>query len=81
MGAALLVAEDDLLWIAQLAVAREHRGRGLARALLVESFGRGRRAGCARAGLDTDARTGARGLYERVGMRIVRTETVYTLPL
>ena len=81
VGAALLTAEDGLLWVAQLAVAREHRGRGLARALLAEAFARGRAAGCTRARLDTDARTGARGLYERVGMRVTRTETVYTLRL
>ena len=80
-GAALLVPDGDLLWVAQLAVAREHRGRGLARALLVASFEAGRRAGCTRAGLDTDSRTGARGLYERVGMQVVRTDTVYTMPL
>ena len=61
--------------------ARAPRARPRPRAARRSRFGRGRRAGCARAGLDTDARTGARGLYERVGMHIVRTETVYTLPL
>ena len=69
-----LVDERRLRWVAQLAVAREHRGRGLARALLVQCV-RARPAGGLRArGLDTDARTGARGLYEHVGMHIVRTD-------
>ena len=52
---------------------RAARGRGLARALLVHAFGIAWRAGGRRCGLCTDSRTGARGLYERVGMRVTRT--------
>ena len=62
-------------WIHQLAVAREHRGLGLGRALLQRSFvdfhARGKRS----VGLSTDSRTGALGLYEHVGMRVVRSYT------
>ena len=68
VGAALLIEEDEELWVAQLAVARIHRGRGLGRALLVHAFGSAWRSGRRQVGLATDGRTGARGLYEHVGM-------------
>jgi mycothiol synthase len=62
-------------WIEQIAVQREHRGRGLARALLEESFRRFHEAGRARAAVSTDSRTGALGLYGQVGMAVVRSYT------
>ena len=62
-------------WVHQLAVAHEHRGRGLGRALLQQAFlnfhARGKRS----VGLSTDSRTGVLGLYEHVGMRVVRSYT------
>jgi len=57
----------------QLGVAREHRGRGLARALLAHAFRTTWQRGGRHCGLATDARTGARGLYEHVGMRVRKT--------
>ena len=58
-----------------------HRRRGIAQAMLRTAFGwfheRGRRV----AGVSTDSRTGALGLYEKVGMRVVRQYTRYTKPL
>jgi mycothiol synthase len=81
VGAVLLIEDDDEGWIDQLAVAREHRGRGLARALLVHAFGRTWRRGGRRCALGTDARTGARGLYERVGMRVRKTYGEYAKQL
>lgn len=77
VGASVLIQEADTLWVAQLAVAREQRGRGLARALLAHAFGVAWRAGLRHAGLSTDSRTGARGLYEHVGMRVTRTSWEY----
>ena len=65
-------------WIAQLATKASHRRRGIGQALLRTAFGwffeRGRRV----AGVSTDSRTGALGLYERVGMRVQRQYTRYT---
>jgi mycothiol synthase len=81
VGAVLLIEDDDQGWIDQLAVAREHRGRGLARALLVHAFGRTWRRGGRRCGLGTDSRTGARGLYEHVGMRARKTYGEYAKQL
>jgi len=56
-------------WIEQVAVRREHRGQGLGRALLEESFRRFREAGRTRCGVSTDSRTGA------LGMSVVRSYT------
>jgi mycothiol synthase len=77
VGVASLIEDDDAIWVAQLAVVRDHRGRGLARALLVHAFGVAWRAGLRHCGLSTDSRTGARGLYEHVGMRVTRTYWEY----
>lgn len=60
-------------YVAKLAVAREHRGRGLAQALLVAAFAAGRRRGASVSSLATDSRTGALSLYESVGMRPAST--------
>ena len=46
---------------------------GLARALLVDCFAVAREHGASRSELSTDSRTGALGLYERVGMRVTST--------
>lgn len=62
--------EDTLeTYVARLAVARAHRGRGLAQALLVAAFAAGRERGATSSSLGTDSRTGALSLYEKVGMR------------
>jgi mycothiol synthase len=81
VGAMLLVEDGDEGWVDQLAVAREHRGRGLARALLAQAFGLTWRRGGRRCGLGTDSRTGARGLYEHVGMRVRKTYGEYVKQL
>ena len=57
-------------FISQLAVRSDQRHRGLAQALLVDSFARGREHGANRSALSTDSRTGALGLYEKVGMEV-----------
>ena len=55
-------------YVARLAVRRDQRGRGLAQALLVDSFALAREHGATVSELSTDSRTGALGLYEKVGM-------------
>lgn len=62
-------------WIQQVAVAADHRGRGLARAILNGMFQRFATAGYRSAGVSTDSRTGALGLYEHVGMKVTRSYT------
>jgi mycothiol synthase len=81
VGVAVIVSEEDIAWVDQLAVARAHRGKGLARALLMHAFGISWRAGKRHVGLSTDSRTGARGLYEKVGMHVRRSFTQYARAL
>src|SRR3954452_15875147 len=57
-------------FIARLAVRRDHRHRGLAQALLVEAFARGREHGATRWALSTDSRPGVLSLYQKVGMEV-----------
>lgn len=72
---------NDEGWVQQLAVQREHRGLGLGGILLRESFRRAYDAGWRKAGLSTDSRTGALGLYEHVGMKVRRSYTRYVKTL
>jgi mycothiol synthase len=67
------VAPGGIAYVARLAVRRDQRGQGLAQALLVDSFRLTREHGASVSELSTDSRTGALGLYEKVGMRSVAT--------
>jgi mycothiol synthase len=69
---------SDEGWIDQVATKATHRNRGIATALLRTAFAGLRDRGRTVAGVSTDSRTGALGLYEKVGMRIVRQYTRYT---
>lgn len=73
VGAALCLRFEDEGWVDQLAVEGSHRSRGLGSWLLAAAFAEFRRRGFRTAGLSTDSRTGARDLYERVGMRVIRS--------
>ena len=64
-------------WIQQLATTATHRRQGIGRALLQTSFGWFYEAGRRVAGVSTDSRTGALGLYEKVGMHVERQYTRY----
>lgn len=55
-------------FISRLAVRRDLRRRGLAQALMVDSFRVAAAHGAVTSCLSTDSRTGALGLYEKVGM-------------
>jgi len=72
-GAALAMETPLGGYIADLAVRRSWRGRGLGRALLLQAFAELRRRGQARAYLevDSDNPTGAMRLYTALGMRPV----------
>jgi mycothiol synthase len=68
-------------WIQQLATKATHRRRGVARALLRTAFVTFHERGRTIAGVSTDSRTGALGLYEQVGMHVERSYTRYTKDL
>lgn len=81
VGAAVCGIEDDEGWIYQLGVLREYRGRGLGGALLQQAFHGFHQRGVPVAALSTDSRTGAKSLYERVGMTVTDTFVRLALPL
>ena len=60
-------------FVERLATRADQRGRGLAQALLVDCFSAARALGVTGAALSTDSRTGALGLYEKVGMQVAST--------
>ncbi|WP_104105142.1 GNAT family N-acetyltransferase [Nocardioides sp. 616] len=69
----LSVNDEGFCFVLRLAVRRDQRRRGLAQALLADSFRAGRERGADRFQLSTDSRTGALGLYEKVGMEVTST--------
>lgn len=75
VGVAWVLLDDtgEVAYVDRLATRRDQRNRGIAQALLVDSFAEGRRRGAHVFELATDTRTGALGLYEKVGMRTVST--------
>ncbi len=73
VGASCIVMAGETGVVDRLAVRRDRRGLGLARALLADSFTLARAHGATRSELSTDTRTGALGLYERVGMVVTST--------
>jgi GNAT superfamily N-acetyltransferase len=70
---ALLQLAESTAYVARLATTKAERGKGLAQALLVDAFAVGRAHGALRSELSTDSRTGALGLYEKVGMKVSST--------
>ncbi|GAA2745712.1 GNAT family N-acetyltransferase [Terrabacter aerolatus] len=70
VGMAFVVVSNGSAYVDKLAVRRDERGKGLARALLVDAFEVARTHGGERSELSTDSRTGALGLYEKVGMQV-----------
>lgn len=68
-------------WVHHLAVSDQHRGAGLAQALLASAYRGGKERGRLRGGLATDSRMQARSLYERLGLRVVHTFWTYSLSL
>ncbi len=60
-------------YVDRLATRRDQRGQGIAQAMLVDAFAAARAHGATTSGLNTDSRTGALGLYEKVGMAVTQT--------
>jgi mycothiol synthase len=68
-------------WIQQVATKATHRHRGIARAMLHRAFQVYGERGKKTVELSTDSRTGALGLYEKVGMRVFSSYTNYVKDL
>lgn len=80
--------ENELLglsraWLEHVSVRRPWRGRGIARALIVESMRRIRARGYAAAllGVDAENPTGAVRLYEGVGFRVIGRGQAWRRPI
>jgi mycothiol synthase len=69
----------DLGWVAQVAVLRSWRRKGLGYALLLHAFAEFFRRGVVKVGLGVDSQnlTGATRLYERAGMHIAIQHVTY----
>lgn len=78
VGVAFGIAYPDEGWVQQLAIRRDNRGQGLAKALLRASFAEFHRRGFPDVGLSTDSRTGALDLYLDVGMVVRSSYTHYS---
>ncbi len=70
-------------WIATVSVSKAYRRRGIGQALLLHTFRELQARGVPRVGLGVDAtnKTGATGLYQRVGMSVQHEYTNYELEL
>lgn len=73
VGVALVLMSPTCGYVNKLATRKDQRGKGLAQALLVDAFTEASAHGAARSELSTDSRTGALGLYEKVGMVVTST--------
>jgi ribosomal protein S18 acetylase RimI-like enzyme len=78
VGVAFGIPYEDEGWVQQLAVRSDHRGRGIAKALLGELFEEFRSRGFPAVGLSTDSRTGALDLYIGLGMVVRDTYVHYS---
>lgn len=74
VGAAILAArEGRLVSIELLATRKDQRGRGLGSALIADAVEVSAARGATSWSLQTDSRTGAKDLYERLGLRVRST--------
>ncbi len=78
VGGAFLVDSDEI-WVDKFAVRRDHRDRGIARALMQVAFQRGFDRGYASTSLSTDSDRSALTFYEKIGMRVRESYTHYSL--
>jgi GNAT superfamily N-acetyltransferase len=73
VGGLHVVLAGDTGFVSKVAVRRDRRGQGLARALLADAFRVAREHGATVSELSTDSRTGALDLYLGLGMEITDT--------
>jgi GNAT superfamily N-acetyltransferase len=73
VGGLHIVLATDSGYVSKVAVRRDRRGQGLAKALLMHGFRVARDHGATRSELSTDSRTGALDLYLGLGMEISDT--------
>jgi ribosomal protein S18 acetylase RimI-like enzyme len=72
VGVTVIVLYDTEAYVSRIATRKDQRGKGIAQAMLVDAFAVARTHGATTSGLNTDSRTGALGLYEKVGMQVTQ---------
>lgn len=72
VGATVVLPFGSEGYIDRIATRKDQRGQGIAQAMLVDAFAVAREHGATTSGLNTDSRTGALGLYEKVGMTVTQ---------
>lgn len=72
----MLTMDDTEMYVDKLATRRDQRNRGLAQALLADAYALTLQHQARKLSLSTDSRTGALGLYEKVGM-VVTSDFVH----
>ena len=80
-AAILAEREGDVVSIEQLATRQDHRGRGVGSAVITDAVRVSAARGARTWTLQTDSRTGAKDLYERVGLQVRSTWVHLELPL
>ena len=81
VGVCYVIDGERSGWVQNVAVDKAHRNHGLAQVLLAEAFKGTRERGLERAELATDSRTGALGLYEKLGMHVTHSYEDWSLTL
>ncbi len=74
VGGAFLI-DSDQIWVDKFAVRRDHRDRGIARALLQVTLQRGFDRGYTQTSLSTDSDRSAITFYEKIGMYVRESYT------
>ncbi|MGN6781080.1 MAG: GNAT family N-acetyltransferase, partial [Marmoricola sp.] len=72
VGVTVVYAVGSDGYVDRIATRKDRRGQGIAQAMLVDAFATAREHGCTTSSLNTDSRTGALGLYERVVMVVTQ---------
>ncbi len=70
---AVIHVSGETALIDRLATRADHRGRGLASALITDAVRTSAEHGATAWSISTDTRSGARTLYEQVGMQVTST--------
>ena len=81
VGVCYVIDGERAGWVQNVAVYKEHRNHGLAQELLATAFEGTRSRGLERAELATDSRTGALGLYQKLGMHVTQSYEDWSLAL
>ncbi len=79
VAAAFVLTDGEEAWVDKLATSVDVRGRGIGQLLMEQVFAEAHARGIPHVTLSTDSTSGALPFYERLGMRVVRSFTHWTI--